>query len=710
MQPSPDPGAPTPFRLLTLGGATVVDATGTVVVEQRRRLALLALVGSAQDRGISRDKVLSHLNPENSTGSARHALHQLLYYLRQQVREDVFLGTDPLRLNPHVITADFSDFDTAIGQRRFDEAVALYRGPFLDGLHLDSVGFEEWLDGQRRRLAARYCDCLVWLARDATARDDRPAAIGLWRQLTGLEPMSGPYAVGLMRALAAADDTTGALRHARIHESLVRAELGTSCDAEVRSLASQLARDFGTPASRPSASPRIRRLAVLPLESTANDSPTNEIAEALTRELISALTVAGVRVIGYQSVARLAGGNASLSEIAKALDVDGVATGRLDRRGRIIAIALDVVSPLSGENLWATSIAVEPSAFAGLAKAAADRLAMWIVGGDASRPNERQAPAPLPSAEAYTSYLLGMRRAERATASDMRQAIVDLERAIVADESFAPAYAGLAYAVTIAIDYAILPAHEAFRRAEPAIARALVLDDKLALAHLAKARVLQLRDWNWKGAEAAYSRAIELEPSPRAFSTYGWFLEWYVGRAAEGVAMGERAVSLDPTSVWMHSALAWRLRGAGHLDRAIDEAHIALALDATASDANWILAEVYLRRSDFERAEHHAREYLLVSGDEVPANSTTLGEIYARTGRFSDARAHAARLALRAARDGPSLVALARTEMALGNTDSALSLLEQAVAQHVFTIPFQPYWDPIRGESRFKAVVRAQGL
>jgi len=292
----------------------------------------------------------------------------------------------------------------------------------------------------------------------------------------------------------------------------------------------------------------------------------------------------------------------------------------------------------------------------------------------------------------------------------MRQAIGDFERAIVADELFAPAYAGLAYAVTIAIDYAILPADEAFRRAEPAIARALVLDEKLALAHRAKARILQLRDWNWKEAEAEYVRAIDLEPSPRAFSTYGWFLEWYVGRAAEGVAMGERAVSLDPSSTWMHLGLAWRFRGAGYLDRAIDEAHIALALDATASDANWTLAEVYLRRGDFERAEHHAREYLVVSGDEVPANSTTLGEIYARTGRVSEARTYAARLALRAARDGPSLVALARTEMALGNSDVALSLLEQAVSQRVFTIPFQPYWDPIRGHSRFTALVRAQGL
>lgn len=448
----------------------------------------------------------------------------------------------------------------------------------------------------------------------------------------------------------------------------------------------------------------------MPLDSAASDSETIEIAEALTRELISALTIAGVRVIGYQSVAKYTGMNASLPEIAKSLHVDGIAIGRLTRHGDSIAIALDVVSPLSGENLWATSLGAGPSAFSGLARSIADRLATWILGSDTTRATHHLTAAPLTSAGAYTSYLLGMRRAERGTATDMRQAIEDLEHAIVADTSFAPAHAGLAYAVTIAIDYAILPADEAFRRAEPAIDRALALDEKLALAHLARARVLQLRDWNWKDAEAEYSRAIDLEPSARAFSTYGWFLEWYVGRAAEGVAMGERAVNLDPSSGWMHSALAWRLRGAGHLDRAIEEAHIALALEPTLSDPHWILAEVYLRQSEYERAEHHAREYIASSGDEVPANATTRGEIYARTGRAVEARAYAARLSLRAARDGPSLIALARTEMAMGNRECALSLLEQAVSQRVFTIPFQPYWDPIRRDPRFEAVARAQGF
>lgn len=109
---------------------------------------------------------------------------------------------------------------------------------------------------------------------------------------------------------------------------------------------------------------------------------------------------------------------------------------------------------------------------------------------------------------------------------------------------------------------------------------------------------VQLRDWDGRGAEAEYRKAIALEPGAVAYQNYGWFLEWYVGRAAEGVAMGERAVLLDPASAAAHLALAWRLRGADQLERAAAEARVGLALDSNALDGYWILAEVFLRRGE----------------------------------------------------------------------------------------------------------------
>jgi Tfp pilus assembly protein PilF len=287
---------------------------------------------------------------------------------------------------------------------------------------------------------------------------------------------------------------------------------------------------------------------------------------------------------------------------------------------------------------------------------------------------------------------------------DQRQ----FEHAIAADSNYAPAWAALAITYAWAIDYAQLPVADACAKARPASQRALSLDSLLPLAHLARARTLQHCDWNWKDAEGEYRRAIALEPSVIAYQSYGWFLEWYLGRTREGVAMGDTAVAIDPGSALTHLALAWRLRGAGQLDRAEAEARIANALDPSAIDGYWVLAEVALRRGDYAAAERDALE--VKQRSERPADWTTLGEIYARTGQTDKARSYMRVLMDERPLTGPSRVALARLQMALGDRDAALTTLELAVRDRVFIIPYQPYWDPIRADPRFQALMRATGL
>lgn len=240
MPDSPDTPASLSFRLLTLGGLSLVDASGAVVGQQRRRLALLALLAAAPEQGLSREKLMAVLSPESSVDSARHSLHQLLYHLRQQCGVDLFLGLDPLQLDGAVITSDLAAFEAALSHGDLAGAVALYRGPFLDGFHLDSAEFEEWASGERARIAARHRDALFRLAADAEARRDHDAAIEWWRQVATLDPLSGRGALGLMRAMASAGDAAGALRHARVHEMLVKAELGAHVDAEVLAFVARL--------------------------------------------------------------------------------------------------------------------------------------------------------------------------------------------------------------------------------------------------------------------------------------------------------------------------------------------------------------------------------------------------------------------------------------------------------------------------------------
>lgn len=211
---------------------------------QRRRLALLALIAVEGRRGISRDRVLACLWPESSTANARHGLEQLLYGIRRQLGAPLFLGVDPLRLDPEVITSDVTEFDEAFERGDMAAATSLYRGSFLDGFYLsDAEEFERYVETERARLARRYATGLEQLARQARDAGHPAAAIEHWRRLVALDPVSSQATLGLMTALAEADESTEAIRHGRAYEALARVEGAEPSPAVVALLKRLVARE-----------------------------------------------------------------------------------------------------------------------------------------------------------------------------------------------------------------------------------------------------------------------------------------------------------------------------------------------------------------------------------------------------------------------------------------------------------------------------------
>ncbi len=214
------------FCLGTFGGLALTDADGNAVIPQRRRLALLALLAVAGDRGHTRDKILAYLWSESSSENARHALEQLLYSMRKQLTEELFLGTDPVRLNTQIIQADVLEFRRALAAGDAARAVASYRGPFLDGFYLaNAPEFERWAEQERAHLAGEHAQMLRKLAGEAHVLGRHTEEIDLWRVLASADPLAERAAIGLVRALAEAGDWAGALRHAREYEARVQAEV-----------------------------------------------------------------------------------------------------------------------------------------------------------------------------------------------------------------------------------------------------------------------------------------------------------------------------------------------------------------------------------------------------------------------------------------------------------------------------------------------------
>ncbi len=234
------------IRIQTLGGLAVFDGARPLGgnAQQPRRLAVLAVLARAGDRGVSRDRLAVLLWEEAEEERARRNLNQALYALRQELgSEEAILGTRELRLNPELIEVDVAAFETARTSGALEEAARLYAGPFLGDFHLPGApGFARWAEEEREGIAADYRALLEAAAAAATARGDRGGALLWWRRLAAMDPTDTGAAQGLMRALAVAGDAPGALRHGEIVQQLLRQELDLPPDPGVEGLAERIRR------------------------------------------------------------------------------------------------------------------------------------------------------------------------------------------------------------------------------------------------------------------------------------------------------------------------------------------------------------------------------------------------------------------------------------------------------------------------------------
>ena len=258
--------------------------TGAAV--QRRRLALLALLAS-NDGGLSRDRLVGLLWPDNDEARARHALSQLVHALRRTLGEDcIDAGGATLRLNAELVASDVDEFIAAIQRGDNERAVTLYGGPFLDGFYLDGCpDFERWVDERRAEFAGQAEGALQGLATEATRRGAHDEAVRWYRRLAALRPLDSRVALMLMQAMVAAGDRPGAIQHGRTHEAMVRAEFDLPPDDAVLQYAAAL-RTRPEGASPAASAPQERS----PRDQPAAEAQVEEPRQAATEPALAPMT------------------------------------------------------------------------------------------------------------------------------------------------------------------------------------------------------------------------------------------------------------------------------------------------------------------------------------------------------------------------------------------------------------------------------------
>ena len=211
------------------------------VLAQPKRLAVLAYLAVESAHGPQRrDRLFALFWPELSQAQARQALRQSIYFLRRSLGAQVLVnrGADEIGLDSGVLRSDVRAFVDHLDSGRLDEALALYRGSFLDGFFIADASpeFEQWLDATRAQLERRTIDA-AWLLADSAERSGNGAEAVRWaRFAVRVAPTEERSLQRLVALYDRQGDRAGAVRAYAEFAQRLDAELDVEPSAETQAL------------------------------------------------------------------------------------------------------------------------------------------------------------------------------------------------------------------------------------------------------------------------------------------------------------------------------------------------------------------------------------------------------------------------------------------------------------------------------------------
>src|SRR5438132_3337785 len=361
-----------------------------------------------------------------------------------------------------------------------------------------------------------------------------------------------------------------------------------------------------------------KSIAVLPLVNSTGDPANEYFSDGMSEEFISSLSrLQELKVIGRTSSFQFKGKTDDSKTIGEKLGVYYLLEGSVRKSADRVRIVVALIKSGDGANVWSETYDRElKDIFAvqsEIAGAVAKQLKVALLGNNGQTAQLTTAATPSnQNVEAYNALLQGNFYYNRFTAEDTRKAIGYYEEAIRFDPRYALAYAKLSInALNLATNYAGLATkerEESLAKAHASAKRALDLDPNLADAHRAQGAILDLLDFNFAAAEAELRRAFQLAPHDATVTSSLANLLANLGRLDEAVALGQRAIALEPLRVKSHFNLAAYLTALGRYDEAEAALRKAIELQPQSAQNYQQLAVIQILRGKSSAAVELAKQ------------------------------------------------------------------------------------------------------
>jgi serine/threonine-protein kinase len=452
-------------------------------------------------------------------------------------------------------------------------------------------------------------------------------------------------------------------------------------------------------------------LAVLPFEDLSPKKDQSYFCEGLADELINRLSrIGNLRIPARTSSFLVKSRGLDIKDVGEELNVENVLEGSIRKEGKMLRITVQLINVAEGSSIWSERF----EGYMGdvfnlqdkISLAIVNNLEIKLLGEEKTQLVKRDTK----NIEAYNLYLQGRFFWNKRTEEGFRKAIENFEGAIDKDTTYARAWTGLSDCYSIFPLYLSTPPDIAFPKAKEAVLKALEIDEKMAEAHVSLAYIKMSYDWDWKGADKEFKRAIKLNPGySTAHHWYAIYLS-YMGRHNEAIAEIKLALDLDPFSLVINKDLAFRYILARQYDNAIKVLQRALEMNPNFPMLHSTLGLAYLGKSMFEEAlKEFQKEEKLFLREMGP----WIGIAYAKMGKTDEAHKVLAELIeqLEKIYIPSSLIAL--IYFSLGENDKGFKWLDKAYEERDYFIRIlkvDPNVDSVRSDPRFKALLKKVNL
>jgi TolB-like protein/Flp pilus assembly protein TadD len=645
-------------------------------------------VADAVVEALERNGLQCWIAPRDVTPGASYA-GQIIHAI-DAVKASVLILTQDAASSPHVL--------------REVERAASKRHPIVS-LRIDQAplpaDFEYFLNTSH------------WL--DTTARDmgralpKLVAAVRVALQAPAVTPAGSPTA----NARAPSASARLPKRTAIVMASVVGlAILGWAADrlwlSSRRGVANPVLSPIASAPTSAAAAPTIseRSIAVLPFTDMSEKKDQEYFGDGMAEEILDLLAkIPDLTVIGRTSSFQFKGRSEDLRLIGEKLRVAYVVEGSVRKAGPRIRVTAQLIDARTGSHIWSNSydrdfgdvLTLQDEIATGITRAL-----QLAVGADDTRPVRR-----LQNQEAYTLYLRGLSFLDSQHEEQLAQAKNYFEQALALDPSMLRAAEALALTyVASGLDENV-PAPTAWQQAKAAAERALRIDSNSATAHAVLGFVHAYDEFDWKNAEAEFGKALSLNPRDPVTLYLAAGVAYARVQRIDALQRINGSLALDPLNPYAQQALGEMLLHSGDLAGAESALRQSLAISPSFDESHLFIAEILLLRG-------HPEAALAQVQAESAADAKVLGLVLVNhaLGRHAESDAALVRLTRNSAVLWPYAIALAHAYR--GEVNEAFEWMEKAYelrdAEFIFSIHAHPMFERLRGDPRYKELVRKMNL